>query len=337
MKDEIPYYALLAVLSWKTAAIADVDYLWIDERITRRIITEYDFVGIFVNVTANQPHYPTYYLLGNLLGFAGLRWLSIAAFAATAILTTFVARELYGGGNRVWVAGAIVALSPYLARQASWHRMYAVVTFGFTLVLYLVLTKRRLEAAIVAVLMTVLHPLGVLSTVFVVIEALVSSNYAIAWGGAIASAGPVGWFYMSHTVGGKITQTATNLSHTTAPRLVEAAVLPAIALVGTALDPLRFALALTLLSLVLYPKPDWHLVVYIFVPVAFIFAFSILVYPIYRPKYIGFLGPAVAVLIVSPGRSQLHRWFVRYFLIANYALMWLPAMRGWQIARHFPT
>lgn len=122
--------------------------LWFDETFTATVILDRGLESILLDLPAEDPHPPLYYLLLELwtsvvgVSAVGLRSLSVFADALSMVLVYAVAARLYD--RRVGlVATLLFALSPFYVWYAQEARMYALVTLFAVASFYMLLVIVR--------------------------------------------------------------------------------------------------------------------------------------------------------------------------------------------------
>jgi hypothetical protein len=297
---------------------------WVDERIVLRLIERWGPAGILLELPVSQPHYPTWYLLPELAGPAAAEAVSAACMPLTVWWTIGAAEELYDERSAL-LAGSLVALSPFLAEQAGWLRMYAPLSALAALTLRLALAGDG-RSALPSLAAAALHPFG---SLLVAWNAAVSRDRAS--GAGLAAAGLAAAAYAvlkltktGDTPGRPPMVDKTGVGHGVVPPLYELLSAPAAALGGS--PRFRAGVAGAVLVGAVAAHTDRRVAAWAWGPPLAIAAASALVHPVWELKYMGMVAPAVAVGVADP-RSGRWRQAAVAVLVVWYALnYWLSTL-----------
>lgn len=317
-----------------TALLADVEAFWADERITAGLVRENTAWDFLVQQPQWPPHLPTWFLVPELAGFEVTIWVSILAFAAT-VYPTYRLGNHYAGEATGFYAANLVAVSPYLAAQGSWMRMYAPVTALLTWGLWLAVDERPRPAAACMVTAALVHPFAVFGPLWLLIRRVRDQGWPA--GPRLSTLGLLPTAIVVTAVlvrGPAFNPQSTGIHHGIAPEFTHVFLTPTASLLGAPHMLLQAGLMAILVGLVAAElDTDNDLLLWIVLPVVGIAAASYLLTPVFRLKYFGFIAPAVAVLVAMTGRN--HHWSVGWtrttVVLLLLALSWaqrliLPAI-----------
>lgn len=376
----VPVSVIVVAFAGLVLRLSDVGGLWVDEEITVRIVTEYTYLELLTRLPVSQPHYPPFYLLVRLLtdvsgeALAAARGVSVVAGTLT-IIAVYLLTNAYASRHAAVLAAGFTAVSPTLIQISAWARMYSVLALAVVVSWYLL--ERALHSqtwrayvayAASATVVGWLHPHGLIAVVAQFSWLLISHAGSIddhtwrAWRRPLAVVAgisvvllPAGLLLVGKFVVPDVAGSSQQLKHVVDPPSVTQAVLT----VGASFwGTLWLSPQLVLAAAVLHPLllvGGWlhrqHrivrlLAVWIIVPIAFTYAVSHAVKPIYELKYLTWIAPAVimlaAVLISDGGRrlssvlfsvsilgvsSGVYLHFVYYALVANFVSPIAEAIR----------
>jgi len=318
--------ALLAVMALVSAAMASQQPLWVDEKITASLVAKWSYWELLTVLPQRQPHLPTYYLLVKLVGYQGAQLLSYLCFPLTALATVELASAAGHTRHRAQLAGYLVAVSPFLAIQASWLRMYAPLTLLLTLGLWWTISGQYRRALVPFVMGVLLHPFAILPFGWYGWQVYQSQETTqIVTTRRLMVASVPFWILLGvkYAKGGLgFSGYATGVTHGALPTWQHITLLPIASLVGGVWTRGMFLLGLLVLVLALYPRPDPRLISWILLPIVGVVAASYLLHPVFRVKYYGFIAPAVAVLLAR----ERENWTVEYVLWLSVGTLYVS---GW--------
>jgi len=313
----------LCLVSVAAARLADRQQYWIDEKITRELVHRWTAWELLTVLPQYQPHLPTWYLLPEYAGVGVTLLVSLAALPVTVYAAIRAAQTVYGDANAGFLAGSLTAVSPFLATQAGWLRMYAPVTAFLSLGLWLTLDDRYRAAAIPVVTACFLHPFAVFGAVWFAGVALRDRDTVAGLATLTVGGLPTVLLVAINTSSTGLTQQSTGVGHGIAPSLLKIVLTPVSSLVGTPHYQFQIAAALAATLVLLWPLPDRRIAAWILLPVVGIPAASYLLHPVFRLKYFGFVAPAVAVLCANPQRSQQNKIILAGSIGLLLLLSWL--------------
>lgn len=316
--------------------IAENERLWVDEVITVSIIQRMGYWKILTTVPINQPHLPTYYLFLETVG----PWLghiaSIVALPVTAILTVWTGYELFEDRFRAHIAGVFVATSPFLARQATWLRMYSILIAIMTVGLYLGIKSEYRQSAIAFTVAAFVHPFALLGMGWLLLVSwLDTGRIKIKFRWLILSVIPTVTLVLVKLLFDGNESAPTDVTHGTVPGIIKTVLLPMTALLGSKYLFSQAVLAVVLFGLLLHPLPDKRLVLYIAVPIIGIIGATVIIHPVFRPKYFGMIAPAVALVAVQKRELPYQEWYIGMLFAVLYASMWLWTGSGSIVTRYY--
>lgn len=328
----------IAVLSLVSAYLADQQQLWVDEKITVNLVTRWSPVELITVLPHHQPHLPTYYLFLDIVGFWAGSVASVVAFPVTVLATIQAGRELFTSRTRAQMAGYLVALSPFLATQAGWLRMYSLLTALLTVGVWQTLADNDRRAGACFLIGCLIHPFAIfplgwyLGTVYRRRRSIPFDLRHVALGmGPLAAL-----IVLKFLRGGPgFSGFSTGVTHGDLPSVLEIGILPVSALVGAHYTSGQALLAVLLTVAMLYPLPDTRILTYSVLPVAGVIGVSYLLHPVFQPKYFGFIAPAVALLLVHPRRSWVHRYVLGILTAGLLATMWVWRVYGFAVTRYY--
>lgn len=327
---------VLHLLALGAVLLADVEGMWVDEQVAYELVTSYTATELLVGAHPWPPHFPTWFIFVDLVGMERAIWLSRLSFAAI-IYPTYRIGQSYAGEEAGHQAAFLVAVSPYLAAQAGWLRMYGLLTAILVWGLWSALEGERVRALALFVVAATLHPFGVFGALWF---GLTNRDRirtrrrmtALAVVGGLPAAGAVGYILSQQglSIG------PTGVVHGIAPGVLRFVLTPATTLAGSPHNILQVALLLTGTALLATGDHDRALLLWVLLPLVAISTVSYLVTPIYRVKYFGFTAPVVAVLLAGMPRRRLVRaaagaCFGAALLLSWYQRLDIPAI----VARRF--
>lgn len=315
--------SLCLMLGFLTPFQAQLNGFWIDEQITIRLIQRWDAWEILTVMPTIQPHLPLWYLLPEVAGPPMAILVSILSLPATVYATFRLATSL-GGPPAGMRAGLLVAVSPFLAAQASWLRMYAPLTAILTWGLWTAYQRRYRLASACMLLAALIHVWGAFGVAWLAYRfatdgEVTRARLAILVAGLL----PAAALLATHVGGDGFTQRSTGVGHAIQPDALRVVLTPISALVGSPHMLLQVLLVLAASGLVLRRWPDPDLAVWVGLPVVGIVAASYLLHPVFRLKYFGFLAPAIAVAATASQRPTWERLAIGALFGALFALSWL--------------
>lgn len=319
-------YGFFCWFSFAAAAVADRDRLWVDEEIAHELIQRWDVWELLTVLPVWQPHFPTYYLLPELLGWDATAFVSIVSFPITVYATIRAALTLYDTPDAAYVAGALVAMSPFLATQAGWVRMYAPLTAILTLGFCLGLESNYRQAAVCMLFASILHIFGVFGAVWLAIHAF--HNRQHGFGVAVGGFGalPASLLLAINTGQQGVTTQSTGMGHGIEPELLRIAVTPVASLLGGPHTFLQVLGVLVVTLLLLVPRVERQVATWILLPVIGVSVASHLVHPVFRLKYFGFVAPVIALLMANPERNRWHRRLIVVLAGILLSLSWIQRL-----------
>lgn len=323
----LPLIALIAVHT----AQADI---WVDEEITLMLVDRWTAWELLTVLPVWQPHLPTYYLGVELLGHVAMLALSALSLPATVVFTMLASRAVHGDRQTSLMAGVLVSMSPFLAAQGGWLRMYAPITALLTAGLWLGLRSDD-KCVWPLVGASLLHPFAALGAIW---NAIVNRGKASA-AGAVASLLPVVVLALVNVGPGGFTKRSTGVGHAIEPKLIHLVLTPVSSLVGAPHTANQVAAVLLVTLLIFIPinrkrqMVDWRLVMWITLPLLLIGLASHGLHPIYRVKYFGFLAPALSIAIADPRRSAYHNLLIGLGVGVLMAFSWTGRPEGLLVAR----
>lgn len=320
--DRITLFALHE-LALATVFLADIQAFWVDERVSLRLLSNNAPIDLLLGA-AWPPHFPTWFVLADLLGVEATLLLSKATMVALVYPTYRLGRH-FADRSAGYRAAFLVALSPYLAAQAGWLRMYGLLTAVLTWGLWFAVDGRDRLAGGCFTVAAVLHPFGVFGAAWWVTQRLVTDWRLLNTRSVIAAFAPIGV-----TLGWVVSQQGLNIGptgvfHALQPGLLRVVLTPVTALVGSPHMLVQVVLVLVATAGIVATRADWRLVLWIVLPVAGLTVGSHLVTPLYRPKYFGFVAPAVAV-VISTGGSGRVRQLTANCTLTLMGLAWLQRL-----------
>lgn len=290
--------------------------LWWDEENVVDIVAEYSFLELVWAVPANQPHFPSYYLLIDAwtqLGFSVLSGRIFSLVGGTiAVLATLRLGQRWFSDRVGVVAGLLIGLSPVMVIQSGWLRMYGLLA-GSAAISWLALdiaqssSSRKYwalwSAAISAAVF--LHPFGfflVAAQAFVLFGAEESPDVQSLVLPTIAMVvGAVTILQKLTTRGGQ----PTELKHlSSAPTLADVVATPIALLIGRFGSWIQIAVAVVILTVALGKigsghQPRMELLSWFSVPLIGAVVVSHVLSPIFQLKYLVIVAPAVALLLAD--------------------------------------
>jgi hypothetical protein len=316
-------YGFVCGLSVFFAILADRQALWTDEEITHMLIERWGVWEILTVLPLRQPHLPTYYLIPELLGWEVTSLVSLVALPATVFATIRAAEALYDDFGAAYLAGTLTALSPFLATQAGWQRMYAPLTAAMTVGLWLGLEKRYRLSAICMFFASILHVFGAFGVLWLALTSAKDGRdklAALVFG--LGSLPGISFVAVNHSSKG-LTTAATGMGHGIVPSLLKIALTPVSSLLGSPHNMIQIVGVLAITILILRPTPDWRVRLWILLPVAGIVLGSWAVHPVFRLKYFGFVAPAVAIVAASPRRKRWHAAIILLVVLVLLFVAWM--------------
>jgi hypothetical protein len=294
----------LALFSLLPVAIMQSPY-WGDELIVLKLVGRWGVRGVLAELPVHQPHFPTWYLFVELGGPYAAEAASVACMPLTVWWTVGAAKELYDSESAS-LAGMVIAVSPFVASQAGWLRMYAPLTALSALALRLVLAGDH-RSPLAALAAFSLHPFGLLLVLW---EAAVgrtrSSVHAfLAAAGASAAYGLLKLTKTGDTPGRPPAVDRTGVGHGVVPEWYELAAAVGASLAGSPRFRAGVAAAAVCSAVALHT--DRRVALWSGGYVLALLAASALVHPVWELKYLGVVAPAAAVGLADP-RSGRWRW-----------------------------
>lgn len=308
--------------------------LWGDERHVLENIASWTPVELVTELPQRKAHFPTWYFVPELLGFDVTLWLSLLA-APVAVYATLRAGEVLFDRRSALLAGGLMTLSPFLAEQSGWLRMYAPLTAVMAVGLWLSLERRWRAAAMACVAASTLHVFGWFAPAWLAAVSIRERPRYAAGVLAAGSAPNVVLFAYKGLLNGAASTSSTNVSHGVAPSLLKATLAPLAALTGgVGLGWLYVPAAVLAFALVLYPA-DRRLLAWVGLPTVGIALGSYLFWPVFVIKYYGFVAPAMALLAVDTRKPRRQRATVVGSMALLMALSWIARLDGAWVARRF--
>lgn len=329
---------LVAVLlvGMVTPLLANRPGAWVDERVVLRLLEEWTAVELLTVLPFRQPHLPTWYLIPELAGPGAALLVSALSLPVTVYATFRLAGQFTGYRGQL-AAATLVVLSPYLASQASWLRMYAPLTAAMTVGLWLAYERRYRASAAAMALGASLHAFGAFGPAWlgyrlVVTGAATRRRLGLAGLGLL----PPALLVAAHATPTGFTVQSTGVGHAHVPSLLQVVMTPLGVLKGSMWTVwLEFLPALALLLVLVWWWPDRDLAVWVVAPLAAVSLASVVLHPVFTLKYFGFIAPAVAVGLVARAKPAWARSALLVLLTALYATGWLQWLAGVAIARRF--
>lgn len=304
--------------------------LWGDEIVTLRFISNYDTVGLIIQLPLHQPHFPIYYIVIDPLGSAQAgRVVSLVASIALVYCTYELGQRMYGETTGVY-ASLLVALSPVMVLHGTWLRMYSLLALLFVASILAFIERRDRLWAVSCVLIVWIHPFGMFILVGYLAYALVNRDrdaliYSVIPLLASIPGAALLVLKVIHPVPAAYGGYGTaGLIHELDPTVLSASALYGSLLTGRVYTEWQLGTALFVSACVLwyaYKRRDVTAYLLI-VPVAVTVALSITVRPVFQMKYLAFLAPLVAVyfgmFLTNVPRRQ--RIILGGALLLNYAI-----------------
>lgn len=328
-------YGFLCWFSFLAVAVADRNPLWVDEQITRELIQRWTVWELLTVLPAWQPHFPTWYLLPELAGWGAASLVSLVALPVTVYATIRAALAVYDRPDAAYIAGVLVATSPFLSVQAGWVRMYAPLTAVLTVGFWLGLDARYRQAAVAMLAASLMHVFGAFGAVWLALHAFRRGRRRLAVGVGIAGCLPAFLLLALNTTSEGVTAQSTGMGHGITPGLLEVVLTPVSSLLGSPHTSIQVVGVLVVTLLLLVPYSDRRVVSWILLPVVGIPLASMLVHPVFRLKYYGFVAPGVALLVAHPRRSRWHQAAVSAVIVGLLLLMWLQRQIPVLVTRRF--
>lgn len=334
-RTQVAHVVLAAVhlLAVVTPLLADETAYWRDEEIVVELTQAHDVWGFLVGWPQWPPHFPTWFVLPELAGYDVAVAVSVLSLPATVYPTYLVGRR-YGDAWTGLGAASLVAISPYLATQASWLRMYGPLTALLTWGLWLGLAARWRRAGGCMAAAALVHPFGALGAAWLTLWLLVRGGHTralrIVGLGMLPAAGVLVGVLAR---GMAFTNGTTGIFHGIAPGVVRLALLPLSTLAGTPHTLLQITLMLVATGLLAVSiRPARGVGLWVLLPTVAIVGASYALHPIFRPKYFGLLAPAVAVLVAT----SRHRRLLGLLLAVLVAGSWYQRLSaGALVSRRF--
>lgn len=317
---------VLHEIAFFAVGLADVESFWVDERIARDLITGHSTLELLTTLPTWPPHFPTWFAFASVVGIPAALFVSQLAHVAT-VYPTFRLGEAVASERAGLVAAAWVALSPYLAAQAGWLRMYGVLTALLTWTLWWGYSRQWARAAVAAVAAALVHPFGVFGGLWL----------ALVGGGrwrrrfllALAPAAVAGAYVLSQQ---GLSVGPTGVHHGIAPGALRIVLTPLSTVAGSPHSLVEAALLLVATALAAVGCRDRRLVLWVALPVVVVVGVSHGIAPVYRLKYFGYVAPAVAVLLAAQPQRRLRAVVAACVGVAlGLAWLWrltLPAIVG---------
>lgn len=333
-----------------------------DENITYEMVRRFGPLEMLTEIPRVQPHFPLYYIFLDVWGMVfpleSARYVSTLAGATTPVVVFVWARN-HLPEWRAFLAGLLVTISPLLAIQSRWVRMYALLTLAVVLSWwcawrYLHENSRGVTYGLSALVVVGLHPFGI-AVVVAQLLWLSIEQYQTTWKpwfrgivGILSLCASVPAVYLLARVAG-VQGTGTiepqhmHIQYASRP-VLRAVVLPLTTVIGTLYHWLFVALAVALVAVYGYWSTQerlWHskrgrmLLCWILASLAVLYV-GHAIRPILMLKYIGWLGPAVALLVaaVTPpsNRGSLAIGAIVGMAATNLLLGWLIKLNNSMVA-----
>lgn len=331
--------AILMVLAALAALYANAGRkFWVDEKITIGLVRKYDAVGIITELPLYQPHLPTWYLLPEFAGFELTIGISIVAFSLTALATLYLGRVVMTD-ELAFLSAVAVALSPFIALESSWLRMYGILWCLTTWTLYFGYSGQYWRSIATGWVAAVIHPFGLFAPVWVGVVLVGRRELTAAkLLSLVPSAVPTAVLLWVNFSDKGLTKRSTGMGHGIEPDAFRLFLTPISSLVG---GPhwLPHAVFIVALSAVFLWRLDvrrhWELVAWIALPLVGITVASYTLLPVYRLKYFGLLAPAVAVLLWAGADDRREQTLIGGLLFVSTWLGWYNVILPALVARRF--
>lgn len=310
---------LFAAVSLLHAFSLDRGPRWIDEQITRELIQRWTAWELLTVLPLHQPHLPTYYFLPEFAGWHATVAVSLVSLPVTVLAGAAAARAHYQSDTAAVITAGLIAVSPYLAVQSTWIRMYAPLTALLTVGLWLGLDGQRWRATVVMLAAALLHPFAVFGGLWLSLLALKDQRWRLGAVTAVLACLPSLALVAVTTGGREISTRTTGMGHGIEPGLLKLVLTPVASLTGSPHASYQVAGVLAVTALLVWPRPDWRLLAWIVLPGAGL-AVASMVHPVFRLKYYGFVAPAVAIVAANPRRTGWHRRSVLWVLVGLMAV-----------------
>lgn len=316
---------VLHLLAFGAVLLADVDAFWVDERVAYDLVTGYTALELLVDAPAWPPHYPTWFVLADVVGLEAAIWLSRLSLPAL-VYPTYRLGERYAGEDAGHQAAFLVAMSPYLAAQAGWLRMYGLLTALLTWGLWLALEGARRRALALFAMAAIVHPFGAFGALWFALSharrRVDRRTLALVATGLLPLVATLAYIVSQQglAIG------PTGVVHGIAPGALRIVLTPATALAGSPHNLVQVSLLLVGTALLATGDHDRELVAWVLLPLVALTVVSYVVAPIYRVKYYGFTAPAVAVLLAGLDRNRWIRAAAGACFGAALLLSWMQRL-----------
>lgn len=330
IRSELPALAIAAV-GLLAVLLGDRADPWGDEHITIRLVEQFTPWEILTVLPTRQPHLPIWYLLPEFAGWEVTAAISAVALPVTVYATVRAGRVLYGHRPAL-MAGALVALSPFLVEQAGWMRMYAPLTALMALGLWFTLESRWRAAAGSLLAAAAIHVFGWFGPAWLsIVTARDRPRFAV---GLLFAGSIPGLFLASvkHLPSAGLSTQTTNMGHGRLLTYIDMGLIPTLSLSG-AFIPVWFIPGIIVLSGLIFYRSNPTLQQFVALPILGISAATWFLHPVYVIKYFGFVAPAVALMAVDPEKNIRKRLIILVALSSLYALSWSMILNQSFIAR----
>lgn len=300
-----------------------------DEQITIDLIRQYGPTDLATKIPRVQPHFPLYFLLLDAWSLAlpleTARAVSMLAGSLVPVVLFVWLTDILGD-QRAKLAAGLVVVSPVLASQSHWLRMYALLTLAvvaswWAAWRYLYGDGRAFTYGVLALLTLALHPFAVAAVasqcLWLTLEQCQSDwrpHFPRIVGGLMLTAAVGGVWLLARILTvhgtGTIEPDAMHMEYATRP-LIRAAVLPITTLTGTIYTTAFVLLALVLTGYYMLATIRSRLwisrhgrlgICWVGCCLAFLYV-GHAVRPILMLKYVAWLGPGVAVVVATLSRG----------------------------------
>lgn len=336
-----PLVSVLAVVAYLYRLLRIPFYdRWVDEEITMRLVTNYDWVWLIKELPEVQPHLPLYYLLLDAwfavfgAGYPQARVLSAAFGVATLVAAAALGRSLAGNGVGLWT-GLLVTMNPFHVYLSTTVRMYSLLSLLTVLSYFALIRLLRQPTRIAATLYTLsalalayTHYFGyffVLAQLIILVWRAVRQR-SLLWGSIPAAVG-VGLLPGLAVMALKVFVSeprattfghATYLSHVSAPpdagvladilvRLLVGQPHATVVYIGLAVLVIGILAGARYGSRSMFTQTETVLLAsWIIVPVALMVILSYLLFPFWQPRYlIGISLPLFVLFGIGVMRCRL--------------------------------